>query len=173
MDYILAQAIFKDTFSHVNAFKLSTEERKRRNISDSSLTYGEITFDSFNTIINMSQVKNGVFYDLGSGIGKALVAASLLGNFEKIVGVEILDDVFAASQDVITSYKNNVRENVCKNIEIIHGDIRNVAIDKADLVYVASTCFDESFMLHLSKKAETMKKGAIDSDCNPHSPGCI
>ncbi len=100
------------------------------------------------------------FYDLGSGIGKALVAASLLGNFEKIVGVEILDDVFAASQDVITSYKNNVRENVCKNIEIIHGDIRNVAIDKADLVYVASTCFDESFMLHLSKKAETMKKGA-------------
>jgi hypothetical protein len=43
--------------------------------------------------LNPKLSSGGVFYDLGSGAGKLALAASLLHDFDKIVGIEVLKDM--------------------------------------------------------------------------------
>jgi hypothetical protein len=43
------------------------------------------------------QHRGGYFYDLGSGIGKPVIAAALLHNFEKCIGIETLEGLYTTS----------------------------------------------------------------------------
>lgn len=80
-------------------------------LSETTLVYGEIDFQNFllalekvkfYEFIFFNQIKKkygglsqkgGVFYDLGSGSGKAVFAAALYHPFKKCVGYEILENL--------------------------------------------------------------------------------
>ncbi len=69
------------------------EARKNLNLTNSSYIYGEILFFPFADILRSIASElpsNAIFYDLGSGTGKAVLAASLLYPFSKVVGIELL-----------------------------------------------------------------------------------
>ena len=79
----------------------SKKERQLKNLSSQNLTYGEIEFISVAEIFEFIREEygvfskpGGVFVDLGSGIGKGLVAGALMHEFEEWVGVEVLDDLY-------------------------------------------------------------------------------
>ena len=55
------------------------------------------------------QGRGGLFYDLGSGIGRAVIAAAVLHNFDVCTGIEILDGLHQASTLVLESYNSKVR----------------------------------------------------------------
>ena len=38
-------------------------------------------------------IRDGNFYDLGSGMGKGVVAMALLHHFKKLIGIEFLDNL--------------------------------------------------------------------------------
>ena len=50
------------------------------------------------------QNRGGTLYDLGSGTGKACVAAAILHNFDQCVGVECLEGLFSVSLELLASY---------------------------------------------------------------------
>ena len=78
----LARKIFEELYSKENGYLISKQARKKRGINDKKLTYGEVKFDSFYKIVKgISPTSNKVFYDLGSGNGKAVILASLFGDF--------------------------------------------------------------------------------------------
>jgi hypothetical protein len=54
-----------------------------------------------------------VFYDLGSGIGKAMIAASLVYNFAACHGVETLEGLHRGAEWVLESYHAQVRDQCC------------------------------------------------------------
>ena len=79
----------------------SKKERQLKNLSSQNLTYGEVEFISVAEIFEFIREEygvfskpGGVFVDLGSGIGKGLVAGALMHEFEEWVGVEVLDDLY-------------------------------------------------------------------------------
>lgn len=99
----------------------SREERiEEELLTDSKLTYGEATFESFAVILekirpllqlqaadtwpemgNPSEPASRrplTFVDLGSGAGKPCIAAALLGDFAKCVGIECLRSLNALSE---------------------------------------------------------------------------
>lgn len=43
----------------------------------------------------------GVFYDLGSGAGKGVIAASLLHPFERCCGIELLDSLHCMGLELL------------------------------------------------------------------------
>lgn len=65
------------------------EGERERFKPDFTLTYGEISFESFIDILTIIRDKyftlcgGEIFYDLGSGSGKASIAAALFHNFQK------------------------------------------------------------------------------------------
>lgn len=69
------------------------EEKVARSLDMQPLTYGEINFESFASIFmhHLPDLpRDGVFVDLGSGVARAVIAASLLHDFKTLVGIEFL-----------------------------------------------------------------------------------
>jgi SAM-dependent methyltransferase len=96
---------------------LSKAERKAKEVQQSSLVYGEIRFDSFGLALwgkHVNLKRGGVFYDLGSGTGRAVMAAVLLHDFTKLVGIEILEGLAGAAQDILTKFNKTVRPTLSK-----------------------------------------------------------
>jgi len=78
----------------------SKMERVLKEMSSNSLTYGEIDSHSFAEIFYMLNLKHpglikpgGVFYGLGSVVGKGVIVSTLLHNFDKCIGVKILESL--------------------------------------------------------------------------------
>ncbi len=88
----LRYALYTEAFGRVSGAELSNAERRSKKLTSSEFTYGEIEFVHFVPLLKMAaKTEDGVFWDLGCGTGKALVAAAAGYNkFEKICGVEYL-----------------------------------------------------------------------------------
>jgi SAM-dependent methyltransferase len=147
--------------------RLSQEERSRLDLSkDPSLTYGEIEFKPFGEIFftlknRYNLGEGGLFYDLGSGVGKALVAAALLGSFSECIGIEILPSLHDLSVQLVEDYNTNFTSQILANpdlftvlppVKSILGDILKVDWSQADLVFVNSTCFSDEMVMSISEK---------------------
>lgn len=92
---------------------LSKSERKAKNISDNSFVYGEIDFHSFATIIKEIRPlfpAGGTFVDLGSGTGRPCFAMALLSDMRRIVGIEFLEDLVHASEQIREKYETFIAD---------------------------------------------------------------
>jgi Histone methylation protein DOT1. len=48
--------------------------------------------------------EGGTFYDLGSGIGKAVISAGLLHNFDVCAGIELIPSLYSLSLQLQQKY---------------------------------------------------------------------
>ena len=92
--------------SRTSSFKGSVaSDRSFSNIpvDDYSLTYQEIDYVSFLELLKEAGAVDGqIFYDLGCGSGKGVVAAALSGiRFVKCVGIEILPTLAYCATEVV------------------------------------------------------------------------
>ena len=101
-----------------DASSVSLQSRKKnkekyKNLISYTLTYGEI--NSIQPIRNIFQLlkqlsllpTNGKFYDLGSGTGRPVIAASLLHPFDCCIGIELLDGLHSLSLQALEQWKTN------------------------------------------------------------------
>jgi hypothetical protein len=74
-------------------------------LDEMSLTYYEVEYLPFQTLLyDIGAVDGQIFYDLGCGVGKALIAASLSGiRFMKCIGVEILPSLSSTAQAIVNT----------------------------------------------------------------------
>lgn len=134
---------------------------------DPSLTYGEIEFQSFAEILLTIQARygglpeGGIFYDLGSGTGKALIAAALLSNFSECRGIEILPSLHSLGLKLTEAYSEKFIKFVLSNSDLwtitprlinIKGNILEEDFSEADLIFVNSTCFSDEMVSEISEK---------------------
>jgi hypothetical protein len=101
---------------------VSKKERDDLGLKDASLVYGEITFETFAVVMEkikkvyglpfanscgpagMLQSRGGIFYDLGSGTGKPVIAAAICHNFDVCYGIEVLEGLYSMSLDAMNIY---------------------------------------------------------------------
>ena len=118
-------------------------------------------------------IRDGNFYDLGSGIGKPVVAMSLLHHFKKLIGIEYLDNLFNYSLGIKQNYENYIEERFRKNkdlfnfqkpnsIDFLHGNFLEQSWEDTSIIFANSTCFSENTMSNIAKKAnKECKSGTI------------
>ena len=99
-------ALFNECFSECTldmGKSLSKEERNKKQLDDEkNLIYGEVDFHSFFRVLRkINPVKGGTFYDLGSGTGRAVLAARFTRDFSKCIGIEILHGLHLAGVAVL------------------------------------------------------------------------
>lgn len=159
-----AQKIFESVFAGIDGYATARRAMERIHVLDDSLTYGEMTFEAMEKIIGELPETTGVFYDLGSGIGKAIVAAALLGNYSTLVGVEILHELHLAAELarrrlVIELERRLAPELPRPQLSFIESDMFTLDFSEADIVFVASTCFTDAMVTVLRRRATMLRSG--------------
>ena len=106
---------------------VSRAEAKKRKIGRGlSLTYGEVTLPGFARILldclkaEHKLPSGGQFVDVGSGRGAAIFSALLLGDFDTLIGVEIMQSLHAlavtAGEEWTTKLQKTLGKRFCKPV---------------------------------------------------------
>ena len=141
-----------------------------RRISNKDFVYGEIDFLSFCTILERAEPQGGdVFYDLGSGSGKAVFTAALFFDLSKAYGIELLPLLYTKAiaqlkkaTVLFQNIKTGVEESYLKQvatIQFIHHNFLDYDFADANIIYVAATCFTDSTWEKLIHKMAGLKSG--------------
>lgn len=156
---INAENLMNDAYKSTSGFGITDEERKKVNDAGGDATYGEITFDGLATLLKELQLTDkDVFYDLGSGVGKVVVQVALTTP-ATATGVELCPSRAAKAaqikNDLITrgALKNK------KKLTFIEGNIMDVPLSDATVIFMCSTCFSPELMKKLTDKLARLKKG--------------
>lgn len=162
-------------YSLIETINESLSERNKKRYSQSNYVYGEVTYEGMKKILSYLQNnfneenENKTFLDLGSGIGRAVVSAALIGNFRKSVGVEILENLHLMSTTVKELYDLYALQGQIpfKNkkdfpqIEFIREDFHKIDYSSFDVVFTNSTCWSEKMLKDISKTLLNLKKDSI------------
>lgn len=166
MDITKAKEIFNALFDTVNGRALSMEGRESLQLGSKSFVYGEAVFDPFYELLKEADPKPGqIFVDGGSGTGKAIFVAHFMFDFSKAVGVELVDQLYTASQHVLERYEKEFKPQIAEEVRgrelrFIHGSITDVDYSNVDLVFFNSTCFQEDLMQALVGPLNALKPNA-------------
>ncbi|OGT58083.1 MAG: hypothetical protein A3F43_04225 [Gammaproteobacteria bacterium RIFCSPHIGHO2_12_FULL_42_10] len=164
------EALFNQLYKRSYANFSSYSDRKNFNIKSNEFIYGEIDFLSFFSILKKTNPQPGeVFYDLGSGSGKAVFAAALCFELSESLGIELLPALFKKSnrqlervktlilhhdRDFSDTYLARIASIHFFNENILHHDYSN-----ADILYIAATCFSEETWNKLIAQFACLKSG--------------
>jgi SAM-dependent methyltransferase len=149
-------------YDDVSPMSISISCRKKLGIyEDRSFVYGESHLPSLYEIFNEIKPQPGeIFYDLGSGSGRLVLYAALSFPFAKSIGIELLDGLVNVAQTKLVLGKKrlfdlpNFDPNKLGEIEFILADFTKADLKGANVVYIASTCFEDEFMLNLTLHLE-------------------
>jgi SAM-dependent methyltransferase len=131
--------VFLSVYQKTNGFFLSQKARQKQDALD--YVYGEIEFVSFSALLSLvGPDEHTIFYDLGCGIGKAVLACAMVYPIEKSVGIEVLPELYFAACKQINALKViEAYRELSKKIEFIHGDFFEVNLDEATLIFINAT----------------------------------
>jgi tRNA G46 methylase TrmB len=63
------------------------------------------------------QQRGGLFYDIGSGTGKGVLAAAIAHEFASCIGIEVLEGLFVLSQDLLAAYNNKGKVKLSRDYD--------------------------------------------------------
>ena len=132
---------------------------------DYKLVYGEFNKDSFYATLDILQDfnyinRNKKLLDLGSGIGKVVIAMHYTDYFKQIDGVEIVKTLVDDCKKCIDLYSKTFKKNV-SNINIYNADFVDFDISDYDIL-ITNTTTDNDLREFLKQKiTKEAKQGAI------------
>ena len=118
-------------------------------------------------------IRDGNFYDLGSGTGKPVIGMSLIYHFKNLIGIEYLENLFRLSLEIKNTYDRTIRDkfennqqlfnfNTPNQIEFLQGDFLKHNWEDTSIIFANSTCFSLGMMQNIASKAnKECKSGTI------------
>ena len=148
--------IYQQLFASVDGFALSRLARMDHDAFD--YTYGEIDFIAFIALLFLAKPNpDTVFYDLGSGIGTAVLACAMVYPIKKSIGIECLLPLHLAA----LQQKNKIKQyatyqHTASIIEFIHADFLQASITDATLIFINSTAYFGETWDKINQKLNTL-----------------
>ncbi|GMO57919.1 MAG: methyltransferase [Rickettsiales bacterium] len=162
------EPIYTKIFQGVNGYGISLLEKEQREKNESlfkDVLYGEVPFGLLYAMFVLQPVCNyiknaKVFYDLGSGIGNAVIGSYLTGEFEKCIGIELLDSLHKTSLEVKEKLVK-IDAKAKNDVQFIHSNILDADFSNADIVLFCCPTKDEKLRNEMEKKFLNLKSGAV------------
>jgi len=174
---------------------ISDEEVRQWLIVDGGLIYGELKryeLENYFDVIAPLVRPGGIMYDLGSGLGKAVMSAAITLPFARCIGVELLEyrhrmavdrlqAMLAVSDRGLESLPMRVQPDdplelpdgsltkamhlldIRSRIEFVEKDMFEVDVSDANLVFMNSTCFGSFMHLIADKLARELPEKTLVS----------
>ena len=131
------------------------ESESRKFIKDNFI-YGEVNFRSISYILLYLSykygIKEGYFFDLGSGTGRAIIGAALTYPFSKYIGIELLETLYKASIEIKQLFEKDYNNDKKPDIEFINGDFLKQDLSKSSVIFINSTTFSDKLLGDLADK---------------------
>jgi precorrin-6B methylase 2 len=153
-----------------DGYALSREaKRKQRENSVflDGIQYGEVSISSFAAALTWVRPQPGeTFVDVGSGVGKAVLAAAMLHPLEAAIGIEILDDLHDAAERALAGARRPrapCGPLAARRVELRRADALAPPVawaDDADVVFCTTTCFTPEMRAAFVRGAERLRVGA-------------
>lgn len=142
-----------EVYAPYNPFEISKAAREQAKLYDNAFVYGEIDPISFAAVLSQIHLKpHEIFYDLGSGSGKAVLLTALLYPESRAIGIEFLTEFIDLSE--------LCRQKIqCNNAQFIHGDYFNIDFSSADIVFVNATGLFGDDLVKLRQRLDCVKPG--------------
>lgn len=152
-------------YASIDGGKLAVADRKALGLETFEYTYGEIPFVTLAAIFETLELKSGgVFYDLGSGTGKAVISAALLHDFEKSSGIEQLPSLHQCALACLqrTQMCDDLPQHFasCK-VELMHSDFLLTDFFDATVIFLNATGLFGDVWDRLVARLKQLKPGAI------------
>ncbi|CAM9980937.1 unnamed protein product [Scytosiphon promiscuus] len=162
----------KGTVGEVKRRELAMSAREKyqrgkdpRDVRGKTLSYAEFDLPYLAKMLRLAQLDDGdVFLDMGSGTGKACVAAGLLyPNLSVCRGVEILDGLVRESKTYGKKYSGLRRPKA--PLDFVQGEFMDESFDVSDvdIVFAYATKYSTErgiYLTELSRKLLDLKSGA-------------
>ena len=153
--------IYQQLYADVDGFTLSRRARAKQDSIE--YVYGEIDFESFIALLSLCKPNpSTIFYDLGSGTGKAVLACAMVFTIEKSCGIEFfpsLDRCAKQQKQRLQLIPGYLTKAAC--IEFHQGDIRETFFSEATLIFINATTFFGETWLAISQQVEQIKPGSL------------
>ena len=122
-------------------------------------TYGEIDFISFIALLSLTNPDpRTVFYDLGSGTGKAVIACAMVFNV-KSYGIEIFPQLHHAAQKQQQRLQETADYSFnANNIHFINMDFLDADLHNSTLIFINATALFGETWAALNQRLKHVKK---------------
>lgn len=162
--------LFDEIYQSIDGFTTSKTTRENLKLaSDESLTYGEVEFMSFKEIIELAKPRqNDVFFDLGSGTGKAVIIAAMCFDFSVCKGIELLEPIYKLScqalhalQERVNKQKNSILRAIkhLPDIKFYNQNFIKADLSSANIIFINATCYPIEFWNEVINKFNKLNKG--------------
>ncbi len=145
------------TISHsINGFSLSRSARTETDACE--YVYGEIDSTSWIALLSLTHPNpNTIFYDLGSGTGKTVLACAMVFDVKKSCGIELFPILHHAALDQLAHLKAHPDYQICaQNIEFICGDFLVANLADATLIFLSATGLFGDLWLQINQHLEQL-----------------
>lgn len=157
-DLTLAGNIFNSLYGEINGYEISTAARNSSGLDTSKLLYGELPFETWVKIVeHIKPNLEGVFFDLGSGTGRVVMASHLVFNFRKAIGVELLKGLHDKACEVKENFEKNFKSQIANQVmghelSFINASLFDVDLTEADMIFMNHPFKDGEEFLRLEEK---------------------
>lgn len=148
-------------YTNVDGFSLSKQARMEHDSLE--YVYGEINFISFIALLSLCHPDvDTVFYDLGSGVGRAVIACAMVFNVKQSCGIEILPLLHECAVNMQQKLALNADyKNQASHIIFTLGNFLDYFFTDASLIFINSTAFFGNSWRNISQHLEQVKHGTI------------
>lgn len=161
------EKIYHRLFKHVDGFALSKISRLQNDAIE--YIYGEIDFLSFIILLSLAKPdEETIFYDLGSGVGKAVMACAMVFNVQKSCGIELFENLHRCAlkqQQSLKKLKNY--QDKATRMKYIRGDFMSTDFNEATLIFVNATGFISPLWDNLSTRIAESRCQTVISTSKP------
>lgn len=148
------QCVYQELYTPINGFALSRAARHTQDAME--YVYGEIDFISFIALLSLTRPdENTVFYDLGSGTGKAAIACAMVFNVKASHGIELFSSLHHAACKQLqslssrTDYSTTIHKIHFTNDNFLYSDFND-----ATLIFINATGFFGEMWNAISQRIE-------------------
>ena len=145
----------------INGFELS---RLARQDSDAyEYVYGEIDSQSFIALLSLiGPDSSTVFYDLGSGSGKTVLACAMVFEVKKACGVELFPILDQSAKQQLAQLKLlNEYQNKAEKVSFICGSFLDIDLSEATIIFISATGLFGETWEKLNYQLEQLTHGPI------------
>ena len=155
------RANFQQLFSDIDGFSVSRQARLGHDAIE--YTYGEIDFVSFIALMSLTNPNtNTLFYDLGSGTGKAVLACAIVFNVRKCCGIELFSTLHnSALRQLHHLQRLPDYHDKATSIHFINGDFLLIDFSDATLIFLNATAFFGEMWTAINHQLKQVKPGTI------------
>lgn len=153
------RAIFEQLYAETDGYALSRQARAAQDAPE--YVYGEILFEPFIALLSLCKPsEKTVFYDLGSGTGKAVLACAMVFPVKKSCGVELFANLHRRAQRQEEQLKR-LPEYQSLSIELRNENFLETQLNEANLIFINATAFIGEIWNDISEHLEQLSPGAL------------